>query len=77
MAVNVKLFGQLAELAGSSSLQIDDAADTQTLQQKIHAFLPVLANTTFRIAVDKKIISGNTPLNHESTVALLPPFSGG
>lgn len=77
MAIKVMLFGQLAGLAGKSSLEIADAADTQTLQQVIHASFPGLACITYRIAVNRKIISENTTLTPETTIAFLPPFSGG
>ncbi len=77
MAVKVMLFGQLAGLAGKSSFEIEDAVDTQTLQQVLHASFPALDGTTYRIAVNKKIITESTTLPHETTVALLPPFSGG
>jgi molybdopterin converting factor small subunit len=36
-----------------------------------------LKGIKYAIAVDKKIVSGNAPLQDKSVVALLPPFSGG
>ena len=77
MAIKVILFGQLVDLAGRSGFDIDEAADTRTLQQKIHASFPALAGVTYRIAVNKKVVTENTALPEEVTVALLPPFSGG
>jgi molybdopterin synthase sulfur carrier subunit len=38
---------------------------------------PAIAGAKFVIAVDKKVISENTILQGNSTIALLPPFSGG
>ena len=71
------LFGQLAELAGKSYVEIENAADTQTLVHNLNTMIPAIAGTTYRIAVDKKMVTENTPLTNEATVALLPPFSGG
>ena len=38
---------------------------------------PEFTKTKYVIAVDKQVIKENTVLNKKSTVALLPPFSGG
>ena len=77
MAIKVMFFGQLADITGISSLDVEDVSDTGALREKIHFRFPALANTTYRIAVERKIVSGNTDLRYETTVALLPPFSGG
>jgi sulfur-carrier protein len=77
MMVKVMLFGQLVDIAGKHMLEMEDVVDTQSLQQKIQASFPALAGSTFRIAVDKKVVTQNVPLQNDSIVALLPPFSGG
>jgi sulfur-carrier protein len=77
MQVNILLFGQLAEIAGKDNLVLHDVPDTGALVNSLHQLYPQLAESKFVIAVDKKVISTNTPLNDSSTVALLPPFSGG
>ncbi len=77
MALKIILFGQLADITGNSTLEVEDVADTHALQQKIQTCFPVLANTKYRVAVDKKMVTENTLLSNQSTVALLPPFSGG
>jgi len=76
MSVKVILFGKLAEIAGSS-VSVAKAADTDGLIQALHKDYPALTSAKYVIAVDKQIINGNTELNKNSTVALLPPFSGG
>lgn len=77
MAINVILFGQLVDMAGASTLQLDGVADTDALQQQLHAQIPALAKASYRLAVDKKVVTGLTALPNGATVALLPPFSGG
>ena len=74
--MNIIFFGHLTELAGNS-LVLDDIPDTNELVKVLHGLYPVLANTKYIIAVNKKMISGNTTLDRDSTIALLPPFSGG
>lgn len=76
MSVKIILFGKLAEIAGNS-VSIDDVVDTDSLVNALHKDYPEFNNTKYVIAVDKQLINGNTGLNKSSTVALLPPFSGG
>ena len=76
MSLKVIMFGRLADIAGNA-VSVSDAGDTDSLKNILHKNYPALANTKYLIAVDKQIINGNTVLNNNSIVALLPPFSGG
>lgn len=76
MSVKIILFGKLAEIAGSS-VSIDNVTDTDSLIYVLHKNYPALTNIKYVIAVDKQVIKENTALSRKSTVALLPPFSGG
>lgn len=77
MQINVLLFGQLVDEAGSSTITVKDVKDTNELIEQIHTSFPALANMKYAIAVDKQIINENLILHSNNTVALLPPFSGG
>lgn len=77
MPVQVIVFGQLTDILGHSPVTIEDAADTSTLIQQLNQRYPALVKAPYIIAVDKKIVNGNTPLTGNNTVALLPPFAGG
>ncbi|HEX2535469.1 MAG TPA: MoaD/ThiS family protein [Chitinophagaceae bacterium] len=76
MTIQLMFFGQLAEITGTGTLELE-AADTAALQQELHARFPRLATTPYRIAVDKKMITEPVSLHPKNVVALLPPFSGG
>ncbi len=76
MSVKIILFGKLADVAGNS-VSVDNVADTDGLVNSLNKRYPELAATKYVIAVDKQVIKENTVLNNKSTVALLPPFSGG
>ena len=75
--MEIILFGQLRDLAGSNRISVGVVTDTNDLQKELNLKYPDFANTKYAIAVDKKIISKTVPLNAESEIALLPPFSGG
>ena len=76
MSIKIILFGKLADIAGNS-VSVKNVADTDSLVNALHEDYPALANTKYVIAVDKQVIKENTVLNNNSTIALLPPFSGG
>ncbi len=71
------LFGQLRDMAGSNRISINAVTNTNDLQKELHLKYPGFANTKYAIAVDRKIVFKRVPLNAESEIALLPPFSGG
>lgn len=77
MALTIRLFGQFAEMAGSSSLEVDQVVDTDGLRRKLETMFPVLQSIPYLVAVDKDIATGNTILQPTSVIALLPPYSGG
>ncbi len=77
MEITVKLFGQIADIVGNTSLKIDDVADTIALTKKMQVMFPALSGLEYAVAVNKKIIQGNTTLQHDAEIAILPPFSGG
>jgi molybdopterin converting factor small subunit len=77
MALNVIIFGQIADVTGTSNITIENISDTNHLVQHLTSLYPALSTAKYAIAVDKKIIKDNTALNNNSTIALLPPFSGG
>ncbi len=77
MEITVKLFGQIADIVGNTSLKIDDVADTIALTKKMQVMFPALSGLEYAVGVNKKIIQGNTTLQHDAEVAILPPFSGG
>ena len=77
MNIQVKLFGLLADAAGKSELQIENASDTDSLKKIMLLEYPNLANKSFIVAVRKQIIGNNQKLENGDEVAFLPPFAGG
>ena len=77
MKINIIVFGQLTEIIGNDNLVVSDTKNTDSLMEQLHKLYPALADTKFLMAVDKQLITANTILTNNSTIALLPPFSGG
>jgi sulfur-carrier protein len=77
MKVNVLIFGPLKDVTGTSSCEIADVPDTDALIEKLNALFPGLSEKRYLVAVEKEITHGNTKLNDNFKIALLPPYSGG
>lgn len=75
--MEILIFGQLRDIVGSSVVKVEPLTDTTVLHARLLELYPGLVNYTFRIAVDGKLTVGHVPLFPGSTIALLPPFSGG
>jgi len=76
MSLKVIMFGRLADIAGNS-VSVSDVNDTDSLINVLQKKYPALNETKYVVAVNKQVIKGNTSLDKNSEVALLPPFSGG
>lgn len=77
MRIKILLFGQLKERLGADFIEVDGAVDSDLLIVKLKSEFPVLSEISFRLAVDKNLVSEKVVLSEKSEVALLPPFSGG
>jgi len=77
VSMNIKVFGQLYDIIGTNSFEMDDVANTDELIQDLQSKYPVLKNVKFKVAVNRNIIQSNTTLQRDAEIALLPPFSGG
>ncbi len=75
--MTIKIFGQLSDITGSSSLEMTGIADTDELINKLESKYPALRNSNYKIAVNRNIIQANTSFQQDAEIALLPPFSGG
>jgi molybdopterin synthase sulfur carrier subunit len=77
MEINLLIFGQIADITGKSTWKMTGIKDTNELIKNLEEQFPALSTTSYSIAVNKKMIQGNTAFNENDTIALLPPFSGG
>ncbi len=77
MEINLLSFGQIVDIMGMDTLKIPGVKNTNELNEFLVKAWPQLQSIKYTIAVNKKVIRENTPLQHEDNVAILPPFSGG
>ncbi|HMN06624.1 MAG TPA: MoaD/ThiS family protein [Flavobacteriales bacterium] len=74
--MDIKLFGLIAEKAGTDSVQVS-AADMDGLRKALEERIEGLAGLSYAIAVDRRIVRDNMVLGGSEEIALLPPFAGG
>lgn len=75
--MKILLFGQLKERLNADYIVIDHVVNSDKLMTRLLADYPSLADVSFRLAVDKNIVTEKVDLQENSEIALLPPFSGG
>lgn len=75
--ISIHAFGIVAEKLAASEIELSGVSDTDGILRWIREEHPSLNNVYIGIAVNRKMISENTPVTPESDIALLPPFSGG
>ena len=75
--MEIILFGQLADIAGASKIEVKPAANTHELRNLLESCFPGLAGVKYMIAVNKQLVTEETMLQGNETIALMPPFSGG
>ncbi|KAA3620268.1 MAG: MoaD/ThiS family protein [Flavobacterium sp.] len=77
MSTNIKYFGLLAEVTScrEESLSISPSTVNELLEVLCDKY-PGLKEKDFRVAIDQKLVSEDTPITG-GEIALLPPFSGG
>lgn len=78
MAVTVKVlyFGAAMEMAGKAEEEIA-AGDTAALRRELLRRYPAIEGLTFRMALNRVLLTEETLLKENDIVAILPPFEGG
>jgi molybdopterin synthase sulfur carrier subunit len=77
MKIKILFFGSIGALAGKSEMILENITDVEKLKKHLSDLFPDLPNYTFRIAVNKELVEGNTMLNDGDELAIMPPFAGG
>lgn len=77
MEITVLLFGNLAQIAGTTKLTLQDVKDTITVNDLLQSKFPSFKNKKYAIALNNNLIKDVQNLNNGDELAFLPPFSGG
>lgn len=77
MEIEIVTFGKIAGFLKTQQLMVNDIEDTDGLKAYLEHSFPALANTKYKLAVNKSLIQDNIKLKRNDSVAIMPPFSGG
>jgi len=78
MKITVLIFGSLVNATqGRAEIQVKGKTDLDSVRKTLLESYPLLADYTFRMALNQQITEGNVDLKNDDVVALLPPFAGG
>nr|WP_068893408.1 MoaD/ThiS family protein [Pedobacter panaciterrae] len=77
MEINIITFGKIAEFISPQRISLSDLSDTDALKAYLERKFPQLSSIKYLIALDKHVIQVNSVIKNNSTVAIMPPFSGG
>ena len=75
--IEILAFGQLTDIIGQSTWEMEDITDINQLKTILIEKYPALTQSKYLVAVNMEVIRGNANLKPGDVVALLPPFSGG
>lgn len=80
MKILIKYFGLIMDLTTKKEevFELDfNEISAEELKKILIQKYPQLEKIVYKIAVNEVIISENTKIQHNDTIALLPPFAGG
>lgn len=77
MEITVLLFGNLAQIADTTKLVLQDVTDTTSADELMISKFPTFKNKKYIIALNQQLVRENQILNDGDELAFLPPFAGG
>lgn len=77
MEITVLLFGNLAQIAGTSKVMFQNIQDSEACNTELVAQFPAIKNSKYVLALNQTLIKENQTLKDGDEVAFLPAFSGG
>ena len=77
MEITVLLFGNLAHIAKTNKLIVQDVNDSASVNDLMLSKFPALKNKKYIIALNQQLVKDNQNLKDGDELAFLPPFAGG
>lgn len=77
MKITLLTFGNIAEIIPSGAIETAGNSTAESVINELIQRHPALTGLPFRLAVNEQFTDASAPLQHNDTLALLPPFSGG
>ena len=75
--INLIYFGSVMDITGINAETVDTPATLNELNEFLHNRYPRLSVMSYRLSVNRQLITDNRQLIDGDEIALLPPFAGG
>lgn len=75
--INLMYFGSVMDITGIPAETAEAPATLDDLNAWLVSRFPGLSVITYRLSVNRQLITGNRQLSDGDEIALLPPFAGG
>ncbi|HEV7229957.1 MAG TPA: MoaD/ThiS family protein [Bacteroidia bacterium] len=75
--MKVLFFGPLAEITGSSQLELESCGTTDKLYELILRQYPEMKNKSIKLALNQELVAGNMNIQAGDELAVMAPFAGG
>lgn len=77
MKHSILVFGALTDITEKEQIEVENIENSEQLMARLVEMYPAIAHHKFAIAIDNHIINEVKEIKADSSIALLPPFSGG
>ena len=77
VTINLIYFGSVKDITGIHSEKVDSPATLNELNELLISRFPQLSVVSYRLSVNRILVTDNRQLLEGDEIALLPPFAGG
>lgn len=77
MKIEILFFGQLTDQTGCSSLHLENPGTIVQLKEQLFSQFPALVSAKYTIALNNRLVVEDQIISENSTIAFMPPYSGG
>lgn len=77
METTILLFGNLAQIAETNKLILEDIHDIKNVEEYLFTKFPTFKKQKYAVALNQKVTKENQTLRNGDELAFLPPFAGG
>lgn len=77
MNIFIKTFGSITEFFPDTAIELENTIRVEELRAVLEKKYPALNHIHYNVAINKKMTDGDTRIQANDEVALMPPFSGG
>lgn len=75
--ISIQFYGVLAEVTGTRQTTLCDVCSVEEIKKHLQSTYPGIDKHNYIVAINNIIVMNNQTVPSGSTIAVMPPFSGG